>query len=93
MWGRETDYGAERQRHNVIRSLATQAYLGRRKDMFRDELLIAVKLVQSGTIRMDICAGNGLVVEAWRVGLEIGWARARSLPEDARRTKEDRTLG
>src|SRR5258708_6964898 len=53
VWGRETDYGAERQRHNVIRSLATQAYLGRRKDMFRDELLIALKLVQSGTIRMD----------------------------------------
>jgi membrane-bound lytic murein transglycosylase B len=54
VWGRETDYGAERQRHNVIRSLATQAYLGRRKDMFRDELLIALKLVQSGTIRMDV---------------------------------------
>jgi len=53
VWGRETDYGTERQRHNVIRSLATQAYLGRRKDMFRDELLIALKLVQSGTIRMD----------------------------------------
>ena len=33
--------------------VATQAYLGRRKDMFRDELLIALKLVQSGTIRMD----------------------------------------
>ena len=27
VWGRETDYGAERQRHNVIRSLATEAYL------------------------------------------------------------------
>jgi lytic murein transglycosylase len=53
IWGRETDYGAERQRHNVIRSLVTQAYLGRRKDMFRNELLIALKLVQNGTIRID----------------------------------------
>jgi lytic murein transglycosylase len=53
VWGRETDYGAERQRHNVIRSLATEAYLGRRKDMFRNELLIALRLVQSGMIKID----------------------------------------
>jgi lytic murein transglycosylase len=53
VWGRETDYGAERQHHNVIRSLTTQAYLGRRKALFREELLIALKLVQSGIIKMD----------------------------------------
>jgi lytic murein transglycosylase len=53
IWARETDYGAERQRHNVIRSLATEAYLGRRKDIFRNELLIALKLVENGTIKMD----------------------------------------
>jgi lytic murein transglycosylase len=53
VWGRETDYGAERQRHNVIRSLATEAYLGRRKDMFRNELLIALRLIQSGMIKND----------------------------------------
>ena len=50
VWGRETDYGAEVQRHNVIRSLVTQAYLGRRKELFRNELLIALKLIQNGTI-------------------------------------------
>jgi lytic murein transglycosylase len=53
VWGRETDYGAERQHHNVIRSLLTEAYLGRRKDMFRNELLIALRLVQSGVISTD----------------------------------------
>jgi lytic murein transglycosylase len=53
VWGRETDYGAERQHYRVIRSLATEAYLGRRKDMFRNELLIALRLVQSGMIRID----------------------------------------
>lgn len=51
VWGRETDYGAEVQRHNVIRSLVTLAYLGRRKEMFRNELLIALKLIQNGTIK------------------------------------------
>ena len=53
VWGRETDYGAERQHHNVLRSLLTEAYLGRRKDMFRNELLIALRLVQSGVISTD----------------------------------------
>jgi lytic murein transglycosylase len=53
VWGRETDYGAERQHHNVLRSLLTEAYLGRRKDMFRNELLIALRLVQNGMISTD----------------------------------------
>ena len=43
VWGRETDYGAEVQRHNVIRSLVTLAYVGRRKELFRNELLIALR--------------------------------------------------
>ena len=51
VWGRETDYGAEVQRHNVIRSLVTLAYVGRRKELFRNELLIALKLIQNGTIK------------------------------------------
>lgn len=53
IWGRETDYGAEVQRHPVFQALVTQAYLGRRKDLFRDELLIALDLVQEGTISMN----------------------------------------
>jgi lytic murein transglycosylase len=53
IWGRETDYGGEVQRHRVFRALVTQAYLGRRKDLFRDELLIALDLVQQGIISMD----------------------------------------
>ena len=53
IWGRETDYGAEVQRHKVFQALVTQAYLGRRKDLFRDELLIALELVQHGIISMD----------------------------------------
>jgi lytic murein transglycosylase len=53
IWGRETDYGAEVQRHSVFQALVTQAYLGRRKDLFRDELLIALDLVQEGIIGID----------------------------------------
>lgn len=53
IWGRETDYGSEVQRHSVFQALVTQAYRGRRKDLFREELLIALDLVQEGIIRID----------------------------------------
>ncbi|MCK1489744.1 lytic murein transglycosylase [Bradyrhizobium sp. 180] len=53
IWGRETDYGAEQQRHYVIPSLVTLAYLGKRKDMFREELLIALELVREGAISIN----------------------------------------
>ena len=39
IWGRETAYGGYRLRHDAIRALATQAYAGRRHEMFRRELL------------------------------------------------------
>jgi lytic murein transglycosylase len=48
IWGRETDFGAERSDHYAIKALATQAYLGRRKEMFRTELLYALKMLQEG---------------------------------------------
>jgi lytic murein transglycosylase len=50
IWGRETDYGAEVQRTPVFQALVTQAYFGRRKELFREELLIALDLAQEGVI-------------------------------------------
>jgi lytic murein transglycosylase len=50
VWGRESDYGNYRLPHNAIRVLATEAYLGRRKDMFRKEFLLALKLVEEGHV-------------------------------------------
>jgi len=52
IWGRETAYGGHRLRHNAVRVLATQAYLGRRKEQFRQEFLLALKIVQEGHIRL-----------------------------------------
>lgn len=48
IWGRETAYGQHKSPHYAIRVLATQAYLGRRKDLFRKELLHALRLLQDG---------------------------------------------
>ncbi len=50
IWGRETAYGTYKLPHNMLRVLATQAYLGRRKDLFRTELVIALKLIQDGAL-------------------------------------------
>jgi lytic murein transglycosylase len=50
IWGRETAYGAHRLPHNAVRVLATQAYLGRRKEQFRQEFLLALKILQEGHV-------------------------------------------
>jgi len=50
IWGRETGFGAAKLPHNALRVLATQGYLGRRKEMFTAEFLLALKLVQEGDV-------------------------------------------
>ena len=51
IWGRETAYGGYKLPHDALRVLATQAYAGRRKDMFREEFLAALKMLQDGVPR------------------------------------------
>jgi lytic murein transglycosylase len=48
IWARETDYGRFKATTNAIRTLATQAYVGRRKEQLRGEFLLAIKMVQDG---------------------------------------------
>lgn len=67
IWGRETAFGDYQLPHSAIRALATQAYLGRRKDMFRIELLHALRLIQDGIIT--------------REKLRSSWAGAVGLPQ------------
>jgi len=52
IFGRETDYGRSQDRHNAIQVLATQAYIGKRKDKFRDEFLLALKILEEGQIKL-----------------------------------------
>lgn len=53
IWGRETAFGAHRSPHYAIQVLATLAYAGRRKDMFRNELIHALKLLQDGILTRE----------------------------------------
>jgi membrane-bound lytic murein transglycosylase B len=46
LWGIESDFGAEKDRWDVFRSLATLAFIGYRDPYFRNELLVAMKVMQ-----------------------------------------------
>ena len=58
IWGRETAFGSHRPRHDVIRVLATQAYTGRRPDLFRGELIFALRLLQEGIVARNDMRGS-----------------------------------
>jgi lytic murein transglycosylase len=53
IWGRETDFGRHKLPKNAIVVLATQAYYGKRKDMFRQELLYAFKMLEERHVRLE----------------------------------------
>jgi lytic murein transglycosylase len=48
IWGRESDFSTRNSGQDAFQVLATQAYAGKRKDMFRQEFLLAMKMVQDG---------------------------------------------
>jgi len=55
IWGRETDFGRYKLPYDGIRTLATQAYVGRRKEQYRGEFIAALRLLQSGAVaRKDL---------------------------------------
>jgi lytic murein transglycosylase len=59
IWARETDYGGYQLPLDAIRTLATQAYVGKRKDFFRNEFLHALKMLQDGVPRADMRSSWG----------------------------------
>ena len=67
IWGRETDYGRYTLPYDGVRVLATQAYVGRRKDQYRNEFVLALKLINDG--------------EVTRKELRVSWAGATGLTQ------------
>jgi lytic murein transglycosylase len=51
IWGHETDYGANTGRYDLLRSLATLAYEGRRRSLFAGEFVAALKMLDRGVPR------------------------------------------
>ena len=67
IWARETSYGGAKLSHDALRVLATQAYVGRRKEEFRAEFLAALKILDEGHVS--------------RAGMKSSWAGAMGLTQ------------
>lgn len=51
-WGLETSYGSYMGNFPVIQALSTLAYESNRKDFFRDELFLALKILNEGHVQL-----------------------------------------
>lgn len=58
LWGMETDYGAHQGNFQVVRSLATLAYEGRRADLFKEELIQAMRIIARKHIAPEELTGS-----------------------------------
>lgn len=58
LWGIETSYGADKDRWDVIRSLATLVNAGYRAPYFRSELLVALNILQDGHVARKAMLGS-----------------------------------
>ncbi len=58
IWGIETNYGTYSGDKNVLRSLATLAYEGRRQTYGRQQLLAALKILARGDVSPDRFTGS-----------------------------------
>jgi membrane-bound lytic murein transglycosylase B len=58
IWGLETNYGGFTGNFNVVESLATLAWDGRRSAYFRAELLAALKILDGGHVAPDRMRGS-----------------------------------
>ena len=56
-WGLETDFGAVQGNFSTIRSLATLAYDCRRPELFRPQLVDALRIVQNGDLPLEDMVG------------------------------------
>ena len=58
IWGRETGFGAAKLPNSAIQVLATKAFMSTRKDMFRTELIAALRILDHGDVTPDQFMGS-----------------------------------
>lgn len=54
IWGHETNYGSYTGDFDLVRSLASLAFDGRRRSLFEGELIAALKMIDRGTPRSQL---------------------------------------
>src|SRR5690606_24395728 len=50
IWARESSFGRAAIPHSAIRTLATHAFIGRRQEFFRRELIASLQILEKGDI-------------------------------------------
>lgn len=50
IWGRETAFGRAKLPYYAVEALATQAFMGRRSEKFKEELFLALKILDDGHV-------------------------------------------
>ena len=58
VWGMESNFGSNRGRMQIIPSLATLAYDGRRGEMFQNQLIAALRILQAGDTAPEAMLGS-----------------------------------
>ena len=58
LWGLETAYGKNTGNFNILNSLATLAYEGRRREFFESELISALLIIDQGHIKASDMKGS-----------------------------------
>jgi lytic murein transglycosylase len=48
IWGRETGFGNAALPYDAVSAIATQGFMGRRKGEFREQLIVALKILEQG---------------------------------------------
>jgi lytic murein transglycosylase len=54
IWGRESNFGRVTARHQAVRVLATQAFMGRRRTLYYPELLAALVILEEDHLSGDV---------------------------------------
>jgi lytic murein transglycosylase len=58
IWGRESGFGRAKLPYSAIQVLATKAFMSTRKEMFRDELIAALTMIQRGDVDASSMKGS-----------------------------------
>ncbi len=58
IWGHETNYGSYTGNFDLVRSLASLAYEGRRRSLFEGELIAALRMIDRGVITRERLVGS-----------------------------------
>lgn len=58
IWGRESGFGKARLPYSAVQVLATKAFMSTRKEMFREELIAALQMIQRGDVSASTMKGS-----------------------------------